>query len=117
MKPGSCVYAHGAGEQRPLPKEELCERYLEGKCNNRRVSCRLRVISKQNHCRLVSHYGVPQKHMPQIFKSCNQFFVVIIDRLECAVAVTGQDFLSFLLYISKMKTKNVNHAIQSDLWL
>jgi len=36
MKPGSCVYAHGVAEQRPLPKEELCERYLEGKCNNRR---------------------------------------------------------------------------------
>ncbi|KAF6037938.1 hypothetical protein EB796_003740 [Bugula neritina] len=36
MKPGSCVYAHGESEKRPLPKDELCERYLEGKCNNRR---------------------------------------------------------------------------------
>ncbi|XP_067944713.1 uncharacterized protein [Watersipora subatra] len=36
MKPGSCVYAHGQAELRPLPKEELCDRYLEGKCNNRK---------------------------------------------------------------------------------
>lgn len=48
MKPGSCVYAHGEAELRPLPKEELCERYLEGKCSNARVSPQVNIHAVQN---------------------------------------------------------------------